>query len=375
MTANGYFNGATRAFFCYFNLYNPSKDIFISTEILIEFGNTGLVSPTHVHSRAYKAYVFETSEEKGVRAAEFFRFFCIFYISYFLIFLKHYKMKNWRKIIQYKYLEKLVVDILIVCFVFINFILIHVASDKTTDEILNSSEYIDLVHKGVLYDNIFILESILLFLLVLKILNVLTIIKSVRIIVKSISFAFKQVMTYMLIIMPLFIAFTIIGMGIYGAAIDEYSTFTKSFVSVLFFTVGQTDTIELFKFNVMWTVIYVVIVTLVIIYLLISSFIAVYTDAYIRTIMVEGYPEEEDYRRLNKTGDASFRSSKWTVRDAIKWMLDLVPNKWLYKIGILTQNDMEKLQEEKSKRLKSDENEEFSKLDAPKDEDKSNNNE
>ena len=344
-----YFNASVRAFFLTFSLYNPSQDKFVSTEMLIELSNTGLVSPTHINVRSFRANVFQTSEEKGVRATEIFRLLTIFYIAFFQIGVKIYRLSSWKLVFLFKNFLKLIIDSLIIITILTNFVLIHLASDETPDEILNSSKYIDMVYKGVLYDQIFILESIILFLLVLKILHVMTIVKSVRIISKSISYAFKQVLTYMLIILPLVIAFTLIGMGIYGPFLNEYSTFANSFVSVLFFSVGQSNTTELMKFNSVWTVIYVVIVTMIIIYLLISSFVAVYyTDAYVTTIMSEGYPENE-FAQASNAPKPGQKTSKWTVRDAVVWMLDLLPNRWLLKMGVITQKDIDIQIEEKRK--------------------------
>ena len=357
LNASNYIDQSTRAVFLYINFYNPSQDLFISTEILFEFSNTGLVTPNHINVRTFKAYVFGTASERGVRTAEFFRLFCIFYIGYFLVFLKFYKIyrcyktkstyKNSGKtnilsmIFDFKLVLELVIDISIMCLVFITFVMVHVASDKTSDEIINSNEYVDLVYKGELYDNVYILEGITQFLLVLKVLHVLTLIKLIRIIHKTTTLAFKQILTYMVIILPLVIAFTLIGMGIYGPFLNEYSTFGNSFVSVLFFSVGQSNTTELMKFNSFWAVVYVVIVTFII-YLFTSSLIAVYTDAYLTTIMNEGYPSDEIYQSQGKE-DLATKTSQWTVRDALLWALDLMPNRWLIKIGILTQKDMEKV--------------------------------
>lgn len=77
-----YFNASVRAFFLLINLYNPSQDKFVTTEMLIEFSNTGLVSPEHLNVRTFEADVFDSSKDKGIRTTEFFRLFCTIYIGY-----------------------------------------------------------------------------------------------------------------------------------------------------------------------------------------------------------------------------------------------------------------------------------------------------
>ena len=42
----------------------------------------------------------------------------------------------------------------------------------------------------------------------------------------------------MLIILPLFAGFAIIGMGVWGSNLDEFSTFGKAFITVIFLTMG-----------------------------------------------------------------------------------------------------------------------------------------
>lgn len=74
-----YFNAAVRAFFINFNLYNPSLDEWVAVEMLVEF-TTLLIYPAWIVSRTLDANLHETSQEKGIRSAEFFRFFLSFYL-------------------------------------------------------------------------------------------------------------------------------------------------------------------------------------------------------------------------------------------------------------------------------------------------------
>jgi hypothetical protein len=58
-------------------------------------------------------------------------------------------------------------------------------------------------------------------------------------VVKTISLAFTQIVTYALIIFPVIIAYSLIGHGVYGPFIEDYNTFFGSFKNVMKFIVGD----------------------------------------------------------------------------------------------------------------------------------------
>lgn len=217
--------------------------------------------------------------------------------------------------------------------IFTNFILVIVLSNKSTENLINSSSFVDLIEKSSIFKSIAIIDSILILLLSFKLAHIFTIIKAVRVVVKTINLAFKQVLTYAIIILPMLIAYTLIGMGVYGSYIEEYSTFFKAFISVLGFIVGQCDLNTMMRYDPMWTVIYIISLTIIVIFLIISSFSAILIDAYEYIIYKEGYPGDD--------GD-----HKWTVKDAFLWMLNVLPYSWLEKIGIITKSERRKKKDE-----------------------------
>lgn len=150
-----------------------------------------------------------------------------------------WRLKNLKRIIRIKTLTKILLDVGIFCLIFSNLILTNVLSSQSTQDIIDSKEYVDLIEKSLQYKWVFILEAVLVLLIIVKIIHVLTIIKAIRVIVKTIRLAFYQVLTYAFIILPLVVAYALIGLGIYGPFIKDYSTFSDSFESVLGFIVGK----------------------------------------------------------------------------------------------------------------------------------------
>jgi hypothetical protein len=70
---------------------------------------------------------------------------------------------------MWKVAFKIFVDFSIFGLIFTNLIIGNVLSSQSTDEILSSEEYIDLIYKSVLYNWIRILESFILLCLILKV--------------------------------------------------------------------------------------------------------------------------------------------------------------------------------------------------------------
>ena len=160
----------------------------------------------------------------------------------------------------------------------------------------------------------------------MKILHVLTIVKTVRIIVKTINLAIKQVMLYAFIIFPMIIAYSLIGMGVYGPYIKDFSSFGGSLLAVLGFIVGQCDLNTMMRYDPLWTIIYVISITTIVIFLIISSFSSILIDSFEYIVYKEGYPGEDP-------------AANWTVKNAFLWILDIFPDSWLEKLSIIKKGE------------------------------------
>jgi len=169
-TEEAYFSVNTRGFFINFSLYNPSLDAWVAVEMLVEFSST-IIAPAWIVSREFNPNIYETSKEKGLRATEFFRFFLSFYLIIWSIIIqfKLWKKENLKKLLTYRVAFKVWIDLLFFIVVFSNMIVAVVLSNQSTQEILDSEDYIDLIDKSFLYKMIRILEGFILLLVILKV--------------------------------------------------------------------------------------------------------------------------------------------------------------------------------------------------------------
>lgn len=144
--------------------------------------------------------------------------------------------------------------------------------------------------------------------------------KTIRIITISFGVAMTQLLTYC--ILPILICFAIMGIEIWGFFSYQYRSFEHAFISVLFFTLGQTDTANLMKINKVWTIIYMAIFFLILIYLIISMFIAIYADSYRLTILAEGYPDEKSSK------------SNFSWKTLLSWLIGFLPQSALKRLKL-----------------------------------------
>lgn len=121
-----------------------------------------------------------------------------------------------------------------------------------------------------------------------------------------------------------------IGISIWGPFSSQYRSFEEAFISVLFFTLGQTDMFSLMKVYEVWSILYMTIFFLIMIYLIISTFIAIYADSYRLTILAEGYPDDSE----NQKDDWSISALKIKFKKFLIWTVGWLPSTLLKKLAL-----------------------------------------
>jgi uncharacterized membrane protein len=169
---------------------------------MYEMSVIGLALPSQAIVKPFIGNLFETSREKGLRATEFFRFFLSFYILGVLVIWRIVQLKSLNKIFTIEMILQLGTDLTIFAFVITIFALCIILSDKTTQELLDSTEYIDFVMKGYYFHLIFILEGFLFLIMMLKMLYIFSIHKGMKIATISFGLAVRQLLAYSVLVFP-----------------------------------------------------------------------------------------------------------------------------------------------------------------------------
>lgn len=191
-----YVDSSSRSLFITFTIMNPSTGIWVSIEYLFEISVLGLVNPTRANVKPFKPNILETGEEKGLMVAEYLRLLLLIYIIGACIVMKIVQLQSLSKIFNAYMIMQLGTDLAIVILVIIIFAFVYVLSDESTQKCLDSEKYIDFVYKAYLYTQIFILESFLFVIIILKMIYVLSIVRTIRIISLSFALAMRQLLAY-----------------------------------------------------------------------------------------------------------------------------------------------------------------------------------
>ena len=94
---------------------------------------------------------------------------------------------------------------------------------------------------------------------------------------------------YSIILFPILIGFCFVGMNLWGAQSQEYSTFQNAFISIILLAVGKADVINLVSIDYYWTLLFLTFFYFVIVFFLISVFLGIFIDSYRLVIMDLGY--------------------------------------------------------------------------------------
>jgi len=80
-----------------------------------------------------------------------------------------------------------------------------------------------------------------------------------------------------------------VGMNLWGAQAQEYSTFQDAFISIILLSLGIADAINLVNIDYYWTLLFLTFFYFVIVFFLISVFLGIFIDSYRLVIMDLGY--------------------------------------------------------------------------------------
>ena len=207
LSNNGYFDQSMMWLILTLTIYNPTSGGWISSNILFEFSKLGLISPSATITKTFIPNLFETSDEQGLRAVEFLRLFLTIYIITFWIVIKIVQLPSINRIFSIEMMLHLGSDITIVSLIISIFAIVIALSSDTTQTLVDASDYTDFAYKSYLYKLIFILESYLLNIILLKLLQSLSVFQIVRIVILSIGLSLRMMIAYTIIFFPILTIF------------------------------------------------------------------------------------------------------------------------------------------------------------------------
>ena len=215
-------------------------------------------------------------------------------------------------------------NLLIVVF---SYITIYYSSQQSAlsvseKDLFTAISYTDLSSHADFFNKYFLYEGILTALLIIRVFSVFKINKRFNIMIKTLENAQTDIVNYSIILFPILLGFAMISQSIYGNNMVDFSTFGRSFISVLLLTVGQVNWKTMNEAGPTITLPFLLIFYMIIVFFLLSLFLGIYIDNY-RTVVLEvGFLYEKE--------------PSWTWKDYIKWMLHWMPKKCLKNLKLIS---------------------------------------
>jgi len=184
----------------------------------------------------------------------------------------------------------------------------------TVNGLLQTNSYIDLKPSADLYETTFIIQSLSFFVLIVRLATVLAKNSRVYLIITTFETTGVRLFSYFIIYAPIMIAFSIVGMYIWGNRWGDYSSFYRALITSLMFTVGQVD--QQIIVDPSQNSIVVIVYTIIFYFFVISFFSIVF-----KGILIEGY------RIMMLDYGHSFHDQTWGWKDYLRWFFSWVPNR------------------------------------------------
>ncbi len=121
-------------------------------------------------------------------------------------------------------------------------------------------------------------------------------------------------MTFLILLVPVFIGFTYMVFNAYGPYLKSYSSFQSAMISVLFVTLGQIESDEMFKVNSVVLTIWVYLFFCFLYFIFMAIFMAIFVDSFELTVQKAGYPS--DFKE----------DAQWRYLDYFYWLIAWMPN-------------------------------------------------
>lgn len=204
-------------------------------------------------------------------------------------------------------------DILLVVLSFVSLgFAFSVKSDENSD--LSSKKYIDFTNKSYNFEYALLMNAWAAIPISVRFFNCLTINHSIYIMKLNIELAVRGILTYLILIVSLFVGFMFISWTIWGTYTIYYRNLSMTLINNILFSIGIGNTSLLIKLNLFWTVLYYILYFNFIIFIMICGFIGIYIEIY-----------REIKQKLGYRDDVKV----WAFVDYVVWILGCMNQKRL----------------------------------------------
>ncbi|CAD8153706.1 unnamed protein product [Paramecium octaurelia] len=161
-------------------------------------------------------------------------------------------------------------------------------------ELVNQAEFVHLELEADLYKKAELFLTISIMFLFLRLSYVLKLNDRVAIIFLTYSKSFKELLPFLAIEFPLFLGFVMVFQIIYGNVFPQYSSFTLAIASQLTMIQGQLNITQFVNYSPIISMIVILFYYFFMLFFIISLFQAILIECFRIVIMKNGYPQDKD---------------------------------------------------------------------------------
>lgn len=277
---NSWLGMPTRAVFINFNIFLPNKEQFIAVYILIEISVSGVIRPSRLSSRVlYSDLGSESSAGKAMLALEVIRLLLSFFVLFLYIVTGLSKNQEGKREIYNWFKPNNVLNLLIFGFIVTTFsFALYV--NKDSKEIVTNEEYYDMSELYFYYYTSLLLNAWLLVFIFFRMIITLKFSKTINKNLHAIDLSTKSYMYYLLFLLPIIICLSEITAHMFGSYSYNYHTPKLVAVSNILFTMGDGEIDDFLKVSPAWTIGFLILYFLIIMFFLYSSYIGILIDSY-----------------------------------------------------------------------------------------------
>jgi len=335
LRSNLWIDEQTRAVIVSLNLYNGNYNYYCVSQFLIEFTPGGTVVPTAtnkiLNTDLYEsADVMRTNNILIRYVPEGLTYFGT--LAYFLSFL--YRTYRIRKVTRtftplFRDLWN-VVDLLLLMSLGTTIFLrwqFYFSDDRRNFDAFDSSQYHEMSSLADDYQLIFTFDAATVLVLVIKALKYFALQKDLMLLQKTLVQAVQDLVTFLAILVFLFLGFIIMGYNIFGMQASGFKSIQDTLGTLFLILLGEFDYEEMRAVHDVWAIIFFLFFVIFMFFIVLNIFLAILNDAYtvVHTDVV--WDELEKRKPMSLREKFEVRKAIWRERKNIARMKKLKKEK------------------------------------------------
>lgn len=203
--------------------------------------------------------------------------------------------------------------------------------------VIEKNEFYDFSLVALAYRNSGIINAWSLLFVIIRLLRSFSVNRRIFLLAEIIGIAAKDLVAYILLLMPLLVGFVFLTLSIWGNYFIYYRSFGYACLYNILFSIGVGNAAVLSKINLFWTLVFYFLYLFFVMFFILSAFIGIYMDAYRQVRIREGYRDDVKV---------------WNLIDYVIWLFGCFPkSKVKNKIDNLIQNRKSKKEARKKKQI------------------------